>query len=177
MNASEVITLYNRLTQRLCGRRGTYPLQHSRNMLSVATDFMTWADRHKINARHWIIARHDAIKWCRRIPMKDLKLGSSSQFRSQYEEWIAGKLAAMDQEVADRLAVVPDTNRVLDLTMLGEATKAALASEPEVCMASSSSLTGGWHPHSDWCKPCRLAPDCRQRLSVGTRGRRHNAGG
>lgn len=176
MNPSEAITLYNRLTQRLCGRRGTFPLRHSRSMLIVADEFLQWADRHEINPRHWIIARHDAIKWCRRIPMKDLTLPPDSEFRRKYQEWIGGKLAALDQEVRDRKLVQPDTNRVTGLTMLGESSKAAFAAEPEVCFGSSRTLTGGWHPESVWCRKCELSTECRSSLSDGVRRRRSHAG-
>ena len=176
MNPSEAITLYNRLTQRLCGRRGTFPLRHSRNMISVSAEFLTWADRHEIDVRHWIIARHDAIKWCRRIPLKDLTLPPESPFRQNYQEWIAGKLASLDQEVADRTAVLPDTNRVTGTTLLGEASKAAFVDDPVVCLASAKTLTGGWHPASEWCVKCPCAADCRSLLTAGVRRRRIHAG-
>ena len=144
-------------------------------MLAVADEFLKWAERHEINARHWIIARHDAIKWCRRIPLKDLPLSTESAFRISYDEWIAGKLAALDQEVEDRKSVVSDTNRVSDLTMLGEAAKAAFAEEPEVCMGSALTLTGGWNPKSNWCQDCTLGADCRKLLTLGVQARRQNA--
>ena len=175
MTANEMITLYNRMTQRLCGQRGTYPLPHSRNMLKAAGDFLAWASSHEINAKHWVIARHDAIKWSRRIPLKDLKLARESAFRQQYEEWIANKLASLDQEVEDRAKPEADTNKVTSTTILGEASKAAFADSPEVCLASSESLTGGWHPKSKWCGQCGLRKACRARLKSSVARRRQNA--
>tara|TARA_R110002020_G_scaffold27266_11_gene87966 strand:+ start:1044 stop:1484 length:441 start_codon:yes stop_codon:yes gene_type:complete len=145
-------------------------------MLIVAAEFLQWAARHEINPRHWIIARHDAIKWCRRIPLKDLTLPPDSNFRQSYQEWIGNKLAALDQEVLDRKSVESDTSRVTELTVLGEASKAAFREEPEVCLGSAQTLTGGWHPDSVWCSKCSLAADCRSDLSANVRRRRSYAG-
>ena len=174
MKAHELLTLYNRLTQRLCGRPGTFPLSHSANMLKAAGAFLTWAKRNEVDARYWIIARHDAIRWCRRIPLKDLhQVGD--EFRDKYDGWMVGRMASMDQEVSDRKSVVDDTDRVAELTMLGEACKAAFAAEPEVCLGSATALTGGWHPDSEWCQQCRVSSDCRRLLPPRTEWRRCDA--
>jgi len=156
---NELITEYNRLTQRLCGRRGTFPLRHSPKMLGVAEKFIGWAKRNEVDSRHWIIARHDAIKWRRRIPLKDLhRVGDG--FLESYQSWMAGRLSALDQEVSDRKSVVADTSRVSKLTVLGESAKEAFANDRFTCLGSALTLTGGWHPASAWCQSCSLTEQC-----------------
>lgn len=132
-------------------------------MIRVAEEFLGWSDRNTIDPKHWLVARHDAIKWSRRISIKKLPL-KSGKFRRNYDEWVANKMAALDQEVLDRKKTQTDTSKVRSLTVLGESTKSALAQDPEACLVASKDLSGGWHPASDWCVNCCVASDCRSLL-------------
>ena len=100
---------------------------------------------------------------------------ATPQFLERYQDWMAGKLAAMDQEVEDRRRVQSDTNRLTTTTRLGEAQKAAWAETPRVCLLIGYSVTGGWHPGSSHCARCTVAPDCRRRLPVHVLRRREDA--
>lgn len=175
MTPERCISTYNRITRRLCGRR-VRPLTHSANMLGIARRFLAWASARGIDPRHWIIARHEASGWAYRIPMAKMTQ-ASPEFLARYNDWIADKLAAMDQEVADRRRVEPDTNRVESTTCLGEAQKAVWADTPKLCLSLGYSITGGWHPASVHCQACALAADCRRSLPAPVLRRRVDARG
>ena len=177
MTPEGCINEYNRITARLL-RGGQRPASHSRKMIGVARRFLEWCEARAINPKHWIVARHEWSGWTHRIALSKMDT-ASDRFVSAWDEWIANRYAEWDAEKRDRAAVISDTNRVDDTTVLGEAQKAAYAhhEEPELCMVTGSSLTGGWHPASKWCKACRLSVEGRLRLSPAIRARRDHARG
>ena len=175
MKPHTVITLYNRLTARLCGKRGTYPIPHSRNMLEAAHRFSAWCSEREISPKHFILARHDAIKWSRRIPIRDL-IKVTERFLAHYDGWMAGQQGQRDQERDDQQRVQADTSSLTELTVLGESAKATFAQTPEVCLGSAATFTGGWHPDSRWCQTCPLSRDCRELLPEAVKRREQHAG-
>ena len=171
MKPAEAITLYTRMTQSLNGRFGVYPVRHVRKTLKQASELLDWCEREDIDLKRFIEARHDAVKWKRRIPLSRLKK-VSDRFLGQFREWMEAQV--IDREANDRFSnrVESDTDRRSELTVLGEATKASYAENPDVCLAVSSisdSLTGGWNPKSEWCQRCPRSGDCRQSLADGVR--------
>lgn len=177
MTPEACIDTYNRITARLLNGRQR-PASHSRKMLGVARSYLAWCEGRGINPKHWMVARHEWSGWTHRIALSKMKT-ASQRFRDAWDEWIANRYAEWDAEKRDRAAVVADTNKIDNPTVLGEAQKAAYAhhGEAELCMVTGSSLTGGWHPASKWCAVCSHGQECRMRLSPAIRARRDNARG
>ena len=170
MTPEHCIDTYNRLTGRLCTGRQR-PASYSQNMIGAARRYIEWCAGRGIDPRHWMIARHEATGWTHRIALSKLST-ATDKFADDYHDWGANKLAGMDQERRDRRSVVGDTNRVVEVTLLGEAQKAAYRDEPELCLLFGEAITGGWHPASKWCAECSAAPECRDRLAPAVRQRR-----
>ena len=172
----QLITVYNRVTQRLCGLRGTFPLKHSKTMLEAADAYLSWCREQAVDPTHFILLRHDAIRWCRRIPIRELTQ-VNGDFIDRFE-WKLNRYAAMEQDKRDSKRVKADTDRRKSLTVLGETMKATLAPTPEACLGTSLEsmpLTGGWHPASVWCQACRRSEQCRQALPPGVESARETA--
>jgi len=172
MTPEALIDLYNTTTARLLRGRQR-PVSHCRSRIAEARKLSEWFVRHRINPKHWMIARHEWTGWTHRIAFSALN-SPSERFRDAWTDWLANRYAEWDAEKRDRANVTADTNRVQSTTILGEAQKAAFAEhdEPELCMLTGRSLTGGWHPDSVWCSECALSTECRMRLPPNIRLRR-----
>jgi len=130
-----------------------------------AEKFLSWCGEKRVDPLDFILVRHDAIRWCRRLPIRELSL-VKDDFIERFE-WRIRQVAADRRDRVDSARVEEDTDRILGMTILGETSKASLSSTPEVCMGTSleaSPITGGWHPESAWCNVCRLEDKCRKSL-------------
>ena len=163
MKPHDCIEIYNRLTARL---GEAIPVTDA--SLERAAWFLDWCDKKWINPKHWIVARHEANGWAYQVDFQDLA-HPSEEFMERWQTWGADRMASMDQERADRECVVEDTDRVAGITVIGEAAKRAYANDRQTCMVVGRSLTGGWHPDSEWCQFCELDKSCRERLPARVR--------
>ena len=166
-DAAHAIRCYNRATQRLNGIRGTYPIRHTRRSLRIASELVAWCKANDLDVDRWIRARHEAIGWKFRISLKCM-IGATDEYLIEYREWREVRVIEKEIDSRTSLAVVPDTSRVHDLTVLGDVIKESYSDEPDLCYGISTGpdpLSGGWHPESEWCQKCPRADDCRSALS------------
>lgn len=164
--AEQLVLLYNRLTSRCSNvprNASGQPVGRPVNRQSVkeATDFLRFCAENAIDPERWIVARHEALGWARRLGLKDLgHVGPN--FLDHFRTW--GDTRAMDAQRA--VQPVEDFDR---LSTYAEQLKAR-CTDREVCMVLPD--TRGWNPASAWCEKCELATRCRSRLPSSRRVRR-----
>lgn len=156
MSPDAFLALYNRISGPFM-RPGTRPRSSTPSTRREVAQFLEWCRRETVDPERWLRARTEAAN----VRIAVSKLATNGRFLEQFRSWGDDRQAVITRE--ETAVVVADTDPVRELTVLGEAMKAALSAEPEVC--SWSTEAGGWHPASKWCVACPAAEPCKTRLS------------
>ena len=159
MTPEQVIVAYNRATARAL-KPGQRPLtQSAKKTRRDAAAFLAWCSSESVDPVRLIMARHEAIRWRVRVPLASMKQASPA-FLAKFRDWgesVQGE-AQSQARIARQARTEPAHHH--KATILGESLKAAMAQDPNVCLASPE--TGGWVADSAWCGACPVAPDCRR---------------
>jgi hypothetical protein len=159
MDPDHFLHRYNQLTADVARALRLRPRPVNAQTLREAQSFLDWAAQERVDPILFIRARHEAAPGAR-IPIQRLSAVQPS-FLDKYREWgeeRQGRIAAQA-----RHAAVEDRDARTELTVLSEAARATFAGDRDVCRLSAD-LTGGWHPRSPHCQPCRVAAECRNDL-------------
>jgi len=111
---------------------------------------------HKIDPERWIRARHEAVGWRMRLPLKQLA-SASPAFMAKFMDFGADLQAeAIHQE---SMVSVAD-HGWSELRVFSEQLKQALGNDPALCLSAAETA---YHPESQWCDGCLHQRTCRVR--------------
>ena len=91
----QVFTAYNRAMT----DHGLVPYQSYSKHRSSCEKFVAWCLEYDVDPIRWLLARHEAIQWLRKVPLKSLH---SDRFLDKFREWGDSQQAAKMGQ--DRLA-------------------------------------------------------------------------
>ena len=116
--------------------------------------YLAWCEDNAVDPRRWCLAKHDALKWQARIPIKHLTR-STPKFMEAFREWGDDRRAAADLQHRLQVKTIDETQRPTGMTHFGEAVKRALQLETGICAIHRFT---SHHTDSMWCQSCPVAP-------------------
>lgn len=166
----EILNIYNAERSVFFGtHRELRPTPAVMKDASIVASFIR---RHNLDPRLWIRSQFAA-----RRGKHSVRLGSMASEKSLARHrafGAANAAAALGQDLLRDQCQDDIPRDGVEPTFLSEAAKRALAGSPEVCMASSRTLTLGWNPRSTVCGGCRMALRCKLALPPTIIGRRES---
>lgn len=132
----------------------TYPVLN-KGFRSTVKAYIDWCAERDVDPVQLMMARHGALKWKRRIGIKQL-MQTSDKFLQRFRDWGSG----IQQAETDQQALWGTAEADTGGLHLAEVLKRTWASDLEVCMAAPETA---YSPTSRWCAACHLAVPCRRR--------------
>lgn len=151
----DVVNLYRALTKKA--------IKYDRNELS-AMRFIKWCEKHDVDPLRFMKARILLAQTSDRDVPAINALASNALVEGDAWEEILDRIEGMEEDarfVRSEMEKAHDRKlaTLAASTPAQEKFKAQHLDKPEACM-SELEFSGGYHPKSSYCRPCRLAGEC-----------------
>jgi len=168
--AYEIVNIYNAERSAIVGSHRE--LSPTPAVMRDASKVAAFVRRHNLDPRLWIRSQFAARRGRHSVRLSSM---ASEKSLARHHEFGAENAARdLSQAVLSARCQADISRDGVEVTHLSEAAKRALVATPDVCMASSATLTLGWNPRSKICGTCRMAVRCKLTLPSHISGKRES---
>jgi hypothetical protein len=161
MTPYDIIDYYNAVALELRPRDKNHARRNV-NAVRMAARFLTWCRSNSIDPKLYV---RGTLEWCAKVNRKFVPIGFMVGKKAA-ERWelfaknnaieddhVRELHAEADQPVAARLSLRPHREKF----------KSFYVGREELCLRFREH-SGGFHPQSEFCQRCPVAPSCRERI-------------